>query len=100
MASHAHGNPLPGIFECEYWLVPVIRRHKNTLHLRIVRNSPETDSIRSIAYFGQPPGLWFKGPDGSGCCAEEAVFVRTGDSAKRIGSVKLRQQNFPNRLLV
>jgi hypothetical protein len=81
-------------------MFPVIRCHKNTLHFRIIRNSPETHSIWSIAYFGQSPGSWFKRPDGFGCCAEEAVLVRTGDCAKRIGTLKLRQQNFPNRLLV
>ena|SRR5206468_4726961 len=100
MAPHANGNPIPRILECEYWLFPVIRCHKNTLHLRIVRDSPEADSVWSIAYFGQPSGLWFKGPDGFGCCAEEAVFVRAGDSANRIGTLKLRQRNFPSRLLV
>src|SRR5206468_6581971 len=94
MASHAHGNPLPGILECEYWLFPVVRCHKNTLHLRIVRNSPEADFIWSIAYFGQPPRLWFKGPEGFGRRTKEAIFVRTGNSAKRVGSLKLRQQDF------
>jgi hypothetical protein len=64
MPSHAHGNSLPGILERKDWMFPVIRCHKNTLHFRIVRNSPEADSIWSIAYFGQPPGLWFKRPDG------------------------------------
>src|ERR1044071_7061648 len=99
MPSHAYGNPLPGILERKDWMFPVIRCHKNTLHFRIVRNSPEADSIWSIAYFGQPPGLWFKRPDGFGCCTEEAVFVRTGDCAKRTGTLKLRQQNFSSRLL-
>src|SRR6266542_2208844 len=98
MTSHAHGNPLPGILEREDWIFPVIRCHKNALHLWIVGNSPEA-GIEGVVYFGQPPRLWFKGPDGFGCCAEEAVFVRTGDSVKHIGTLKLRQQNFPSRLL-
>jgi hypothetical protein len=46
------------------------------------------------------PDSGSKGPDGFGCRAEEAVFVHAGDSAKRVGSVKLRQHNFPNRLFV
>src|SRR5215469_6032412 len=100
MASHADGNPLPGILEGEDWMFPVIRCHKNTLHLRIVPNSPEADSGWSILYFGQPPGFWFKRPDSFGCCTEDAVFLRAGDSAKRIGTLKLRQQNFPTCLLV
>src|SRR6266487_4218039 len=100
MASHPHGNPLPGIFKCEDWMFPIIRCHKNTLYLWIVRNLPEAGIGWGILYFGQPSGLWFKGPHGFGCCAEEAVFVRTGDSAKRIGTLQLCQQNFPNRLLV
>jgi len=75
-------------------MFPVIRYHKNALHLRIMRNSPEANSSRSIAHFGQPPGFWFKAPDGFGCCTEEAISVCTGDSAKPVGTLKLRQQNF------
>ena len=100
MASHAHGDPLPGILEREDWMFPIIRCHKNTLHLWIVRNLPEAGISWGILYFGQPSGFWFKGPDSFGCCKEEAAFLRTGDSAKGIGTFKLRQQNFPSRLLV
>ncbi len=100
MASHAHWNPVRWIVEHEHRMFPVIRRQENTLHFRIIRNSPEANSSRSIAHFGQPPGFWFKEPDGFGCCTEEAISVCTGDSAKPVGTLKLRQQNFPSRLLV
>jgi hypothetical protein len=91
MASHAHGNPLRWIVEHEHRMFSVIRCHENTLHLRIVSNSRETDFGWGVAHSGQPPGLWFKGPDSFGCRTEEAIFVRTGDSAKPVGTVKLRQ---------
>src|SRR5215470_7952018 len=100
MAPHAHGNPFPRILEGEDWMFPVIRCHKNTLHLRIVRNSPEASSSWGAMYFGQLPGLCFKGPDGFGCCTDEAAFPRAGDSAKRIGTPKLRQQDFPSCVFV
>ena len=100
MVSHAHRNQLRWIVKREDRMFPVIRYHKNALHLRIMRNSPEANSSRSIAHFGQPPGFWFKEPDGFGCCTEEAISVCTGDSAKPVGTLKLRQQNFPSRLLV
>jgi hypothetical protein len=86
MASHAHRNQPRWIVKREDGMFPVIRCHKNALHLWIIRNSPEANSSWGIAHFGQPPGFWFKRPDSFGCCAEEAVFVRTGDSAKRVGS--------------
>ena len=100
MASHAHRSPLRWIVKREDRMFPVICCHKNALHLRIIRNSPEANSSWGIPRFGQPPRFRFKGPDSFGCCTEEAVSMRTGDSAKPVGSVKLRQQNFPNRLLV
>jgi hypothetical protein len=61
MASHAHRNPLRWIVKREDRMFPVIRCHKNALHLRIIRNSPEANSSWGIAYFGLPPGFWFKG---------------------------------------
>src|SRR5262245_33437674 len=81
-------------------MFPVIRCHENTLHFRIIRNLPEANASWGIAYLGQPPGPWLKRPDGFGVCTEEAVFVCTGDSAKTVGTIKLRQQNFPRRLFV
>src|SRR5215475_11433875 len=100
MTSHAHRNPFRGIVEHENWMFWVIRCHKNTLLLWIICNSPEAGSAWGLANLGQSPGFWLKGPEGFRCRAEEAVFVCASDSAKRLGSIKLRQRNFTRRPFV